>query len=609
MNRLAAFIALAWLGLTIAASAQFFIGFNFIATSGSVSCPYQATASTDGCSSAPVANAYTIQHANFYTGYANQSGQSYTSSSGWTPTVNGTTSLTVGGTVTGYININDSLYCNGVTTGSYIVSQSSGTTGGTGAYVLSQAVSSCSTPTTVIRPNFNVAGVDYPVGVDLTSTAVPGFLCDPLNPTSPPTGSSTNCPGLPTGCSLSGNQINCGQSSYDNGVALLFNGWDLSLHGGYTIYITNNYTPGAVTLKNIYWKNGSNTPNDGYFARLYNGPQVTIDHVLIDGNGNSFAVAQAAGTGFFAWNSANAVTSTGSNTACGTTHPVCIRYSVFLNSNTRWFSETAASSIDMFNDYAEGLHRENAIFTAKIDNGSGSAGTILTVSAVSTGSTSGSCPSGNVGCSPPTTIESAGVTAATSISSSGTGTGTTGTYNVSNSQLISSATFYQYSGVHGDGVGVFPSGSFTLPAYVTSYSTFLGVGSEDTNTSLNTIYEGTYVSGQSITLWQSDHSTYVTNSNTYGGDATFGYNVGHNNVTSIGTVTLQNNWIDATGSYGCILFRSGFEYNNSPTFNVAVSSGATATTANTNFNLLGNGSHQFDPNINNIATAGCYGHH
>lgn len=68
-----------------------------------------------------------------------------------------------------------------------------------------------------------------------------------------------------------------------------------------------------------------------------------------------------------------------------------------------------------------------ALVTAKIDNGSGSAGTTLTVTAV----TSGTLKVGSV-------LSGSGVTAGTTITALGTGTGGTGTYTVSASQNVSS---------------------------------------------------------------------------------------------------------------------------------------------------------------------------
>jgi hypothetical protein len=70
-----------------------------------------------------------------------------------------------------------------------------------------------------------------------------------------------------------------------------------------------------------------------------------------------------------------------------------------------------------------------ASVTAGISNGSGGAGTIFNVSAV----TSGTIVIGSI-------LSGSGVTANTTVISYGTGTGSTGTYNVSASQLVSAGT-------------------------------------------------------------------------------------------------------------------------------------------------------------------------
>lgn len=71
----------------------------------------------------------------------------------------------------------------------------------------------------------------------------------------------------------------------------------------------------------------------------------------------------------------------------------------------------------------------NTVVTAKIDNGSGGAGTVLTVTLVSSGIVS----TGQ-------TVTGAGVSAGTVITGYGTGSGGTGTYTVSNSQNVGPET-------------------------------------------------------------------------------------------------------------------------------------------------------------------------
>ena len=87
---------------------------------------WASTAFKDGCAGAPPASAYTIQHPDFFSGYARQSGQSY---------------VTTGG-------------CKG---------------------------------NAHCHPPWAVAGVDYPVGVSTVGTgfASPGSATDPTNASSP----------------------------------------------------------------------------------------------------------------------------------------------------------------------------------------------------------------------------------------------------------------------------------------------------------------------------------------------------------------------------------------------------------------------------------------
>jgi hypothetical protein len=96
-------------------------------------------------------------------------------------------------------------------------------------------------------------------------------------------------------------------------------------------------------------------------------------------------------------------------------------------------------------------------FTAIIDNGSGGAGTTLTVSAVSSGTLA-------VG----TVISGSGVTAGTTITAFGTGSGGIGTYTVNTSQLVSSTAMTGSTGrtLTYDTAYKFSNG--TAPTFVTT---------------------------------------------------------------------------------------------------------------------------------------------
>ena len=82
-------------------------------------CPYADTASTDGCVNAPAASAYTVQHSNFFTSYALQSGQSYQGAS-FTGSISSRV-LTVSGASGNVIAADDTIIGAGVPAGVHVV--------------------------------------------------------------------------------------------------------------------------------------------------------------------------------------------------------------------------------------------------------------------------------------------------------------------------------------------------------------------------------------------------------------------------------------------------------------------------------------------------------
>jgi hypothetical protein len=125
-----------------------------------------------------------------------------------------------------------------------------------------------------------------------------------------------------------------------------------------------------------------------------------------------------------------------------------------------------------------------AVVTAIISNGSGSTGTVMNVSAVTSGTL-------RVGM----TVIGTGVTAGTRITALGTGTGGVGTYTVNNTHLITSQTFSVYVTVSG-------FTSKTGPAAFT--------GSISATTLSATWTSGTIVIGQKITGTGVASGTYIT---------------------------------------------------------------------------------------------------
>src|SRR5208283_804125 len=82
------------------------------------------------------------------------------------------------------------------------------------------------------RPPWNVAGVDYPVGVPAGTS-----LKDPTTAA------------LPTGCSFSGSTVTCSGST-----PITLNGYDFSLRNGTTLHITAS----NITVKNSHFLVGTN---------------------------------------------------------------------------------------------------------------------------------------------------------------------------------------------------------------------------------------------------------------------------------------------------------------------------------------------------------------
>jgi hypothetical protein len=131
------------------------------------------------------------------------------------------------------------------------------------------------------------------------------------------------------------------------------------------------------------------------------------------------------------------------------------------------------------------VEEDAAVFTAIISNGSGSAGTVLNVSAVTSGTL-------RVGM----TVYGTGITAGTRITVLGTGSGGIGTYTVNNSQLITSATLTS---------NIIVSGftSKTGPAII--------VGSiSGTTLTVTSVSSGTLAIGQRITGTGVSAYTYIT---------------------------------------------------------------------------------------------------
>lgn len=206
------------------------------------SCPFGVSA--DGCTAGqtdssfsgltaggpPVTGTYTVQHADFFTAYAPQAGQSYVGA-----VVNASisgTSLTVNSVTSGTVALNQNVTGTGIPNGVYIVS-------GTGPYTLSQSLGTVSSEAMTLyrRPTWNVAGVDYPVGVrqsqvplkDPTSPVISGCTYCPVATVTSPCGNGTSnsfaipavvCTGLGANPTIQGYDFGTASQAGNSCVAL-----------------------------------------------------------------------------------------------------------------------------------------------------------------------------------------------------------------------------------------------------------------------------------------------------------------------------------------------------------------------------------------------------
>jgi hypothetical protein len=171
-----------------------------------------------------------------------------------------------------------------------------------------------------------------------------------------------------------------------------------------------------------------------------------------------------------------------------------------------------------------------AVVTGTISNGAGAAGTTLTVSGVSSGTLA-------VGA----TISGTGITAGTTITALGTGTGGNGTYTVSPSQYVSSATTITRQPAVGATFTTTGAGSGTGTASFKSISsiTLLGGVREISMTSAGS----GYISAPAITFSGGGGSGAVASSKLIDGSVVFCIvsNSG-DNYTSDPTVTFGTAW-------------------------------------------------------------------
>lgn len=355
-----------------------------------VACPY-GSALADGCAGSPGGN---VQHSNFFSSYAPQSGQTY-----------------------------------------------------------------------VTRPNWNVAGVDYPTGI------TPGtVLKDPTTDA------------LPTGCFLQASnpyRVVCQSSS----SALTIDGYDFSLHNCVYLQINNTWS-GAVTIRNSKFAVGSGSFCTGSSIVIISSTSTLVfEKNYVDGVGPSFpsyAVlidderADSSGLGLYQYNvflrgAARFIAQTGCNditikwnygeglvyfgnggahgewgligTSCGTTIAnFNFNFNTFLQPVGAGLCSTGVTAVSAVNNgsgngpgaltFTNATNNNNVFATNRFSTPitASASGTVLTVSALGDGS--GGPGSGCVNIN--AALAGTGVTAGTRIISNGTGTGQAGTYNLNN---------------------------------------------------------------------------------------------------------------------------------------------------------------------------------
>ena len=228
-------------------------------------CPYPTTENVDGCNSAPAASAYTVRHSNFFTGYAQQSGQTYFNSH---------------------------------------------------------------------PPQWNVAGVDYPVGIHRLYASA---LKSPVNIASDPAA---------PGCSYGNNFVLCTAAS-----KTVVNGYDFTQPNGCT-NIEFEAGAGDVTLENSKFAFGATCTalDSGYIAEINNHGNITIQY-------NYFNDAKPASQSVLNL----AYVDLPSQAAVGSSsNKILIQYNAFIHGPVRMVGSNTCSDLYWRYNYAEGMVYNNS---------------------------------------------------------------------------------------------------------------------------------------------------------------------------------------------------------------------------------------------------------
>jgi hypothetical protein len=228
-------------------------------------CPYPATENVDGCNGAPAASAYTVRHSNFFTGYAQQSGQTYFNSH---------------------------------------------------------------------PPQWNVAGVDYPVGIQKRYALA---LKSPANIASDPAA---------PGCTYNSNVVLCTDTA-----TTIVNGYDFTLPNGCT---NINFEAGAAnaTLENSKFSFGSTCTilASGYIAEVNAKGNITVQYNYFD-NPNPATLS----TNNIAFVDFPSQAATGSPA-----NKIVIQYNAFINNPIRVMGDASCADFYYQYNYAEGMSWQHA---------------------------------------------------------------------------------------------------------------------------------------------------------------------------------------------------------------------------------------------------------
>jgi hypothetical protein len=388
------------------------------------------------------------------------------------------------------------------------------------------------------RPPWNVAGVDYPVGISASSTAA--GLCDPLSSTNPtgsacnPTGTTPSLASLGAGCSFnSGNGTAVCQNSSAN---LVLNGWDFSLHNCVHFQTNPNFT-GNITIENSKFAYGSNCSGDDYLLSLNGGSSLTLLNDSFNGNGVSWIEANSSANTIISWNTA--------------TGPITAEYNYFEHAPARFYASGSTGNLLFEYNYFEGLSAVS-IFQATFS------GTTMNVNSF----LSGTLPIANgyyLFDGGAVQMANTRICNNTICTQSGTGTGGLGTYSISQSFNLGTTSLGTSPGLHGDpildnfGGSVSPcTSNCTQGSFTFAYNTILAPNNWGGGTAGITLYEG--VTGTTISTLNVNNNTVVAN-RTAGASgngavtfSTVGVQIAYVDVT---TANINQNYLDPTGSFFC----------------------------------------------------------